>query len=195
MARTVLFSDKELASYINKNFEACWQPLRPVPTLTVDFGEGRVLKRTLHGNIATYVCEADGQIVDILPGLYGPRTYQANLQTLLSVVASLGKANDKNAALIAYHKGQSQFPLYQSTTIAEPETLNRCGAKFVDSLRQDIVVDESEKRPIIHQILANRKVTKPGDITNEVYKRTLGLDLADPYLGLGDALSCSFPGE
>jgi hypothetical protein len=195
MARTVLFSDKQLASYINKNFEACWQPLRPVPTLTVDFGQGRVLKRTLHGNIASYICQADGQVIDILPGLYGPRTYQDNLQTLLSVVDTLAKVKDKSAALIAYHKGESQFPLYASTQIAEPELRARCGAKFADSIRQDIIVDESDKRPIIHKLLANRKVTKPCDVTNEVYKRTLGLDLADPYLGLGDALSCSFPGE
>jgi hypothetical protein len=195
MARTVLFSDKQLAQYINNNFEACWQPLRPVPTLTVDFGGGRVLKRTLHGNIATYICQADGQVIDILPGLYAPRTYQANLRTLLSVVSSVAKASDRTAALVAYHTGKTQFPLYQSTDIAEPETFALAGAKFADSIRQDIIVNETEKRPVIHEMLAHRTITKPHDVTNEVYKRTLGLDLEDPYLGLGETLSCKFPGE
>ena len=195
MARTVLFSDKQLAEYINSNFEACWAPLRPVPTLTVDFGNGRILKRTLHGNIASYICRADGQVIDILPGLYGPRTYQANLKTLLSVVSSLAKATEKDAALFAYHEGKSQFPLYQSTSIAEPEIFALGGAKFSDSIREDIIVDERDKRPIIHEMLAHRKVTQPSDVTNEVYRRTLGLDLEDPYLGLGEALTCKFPGE
>jgi len=191
----VLFSDKKLSQYINSNFEPFWEPLRPVPTLTIDFGDGRVLKRTLHGNIASYVCMADGQVIDILPGLYAPRTYQANLETLLSVERSVAKAKDKNAALVAYHTGKSQFPLYQSTNIPEPETIALAGAKYLDSIRQDIIVNESEKRPIIHEMLAHRNITKPSDVTNEVYKRTLGLDLSDPYLGLGETLSCKFPGE
>jgi hypothetical protein len=71
----VLFSDKSLADYISKNFEPCWESVRPVPTLTLDFGNGRTITRTLNGNIATYVCNSDGTIRDILPGIYSPSDY------------------------------------------------------------------------------------------------------------------------
>ena len=37
------------------------------------------MTRTLHGNIATYVCTADGQVLDILPGIYAADAYQAKL--------------------------------------------------------------------------------------------------------------------
>jgi hypothetical protein len=191
----VLFSDKELAEYINKNFEACWQTLRPVPILTVDFGGGRVLKRTLHGNIASYVCRADGQVIDILPCIYGPRTYQRCLGTLLSVATFAAKAKDPYAALITYHAGRSPFPLHEDTNIAEPETVALGGNKFLENIRADIVANETSKRPIIHEMLAKRRMTKPSDITDDVYKRTLGINLDDPYLGLGEALTCKFPGE
>ncbi len=190
-----MFSDKKLAKYINANFEPCWEPLRPVPILTVDFGDGRVLKRTLHGNIASYICEANGQVIDILPGIYGPRSYEKCLQGLLSVASFVHTAKDRDAALRAYHMGKTPFPGYGSTTIAEPEIVALGGSKFLNDIRADVINNETIKRPVIHNMLAQRHSTIPADITNEVYKRTLGLDLTDPYLGLGDALSCTFPGE
>jgi hypothetical protein len=76
----VLFSNDSVANYINKNFEAVWESVRPVPILTLDFGNGTVVKRTLHGNIATYVCTADGETLDILPGIYTPTTYIEQLK-------------------------------------------------------------------------------------------------------------------
>jgi hypothetical protein len=126
----VLFSDKQLADFINANFEACWVPLRPVPILTVDFGGGRVIKRTMHGNIASYICGADGQVIDILPGLYGPRTYQKCLKTLQSVAAFVHNATDPNAALLAYHTQRTSFPMFESTSIAEPEIFALGGTIF-----------------------------------------------------------------
>jgi hypothetical protein len=76
----VLFSSPELAAYINTTFEPAWETVRPVPIVTIDFGNGKVIKRTLHGNIATYVCTADGNVLDVLPGIYTPDVYQQRLQ-------------------------------------------------------------------------------------------------------------------
>ncbi|HLW64426.1 MAG TPA: hypothetical protein VKS79_03840 [Gemmataceae bacterium] len=70
---------------INLNFEPVWEMVRPVPIVTIDFGNGNVIKRTLHGNIATYVCTADGNVLDVLPGLYQPAVYQKRLQDLQSL--------------------------------------------------------------------------------------------------------------
>jgi hypothetical protein len=77
-----LFSRDDVASLLNDRFEPVWQSVRPVPIVRVDFGNGTVLTRTLHGNIVTYVCDADGLVVDALPGLYQPATYRDRLERL-----------------------------------------------------------------------------------------------------------------
>ncbi len=66
----MLFSNDEIADFINTTFEPTWQSVRPVPLVRIDFGNGHVVTRTLHGNIATFVCNADGHVLDILPGIY-----------------------------------------------------------------------------------------------------------------------------
>jgi hypothetical protein len=81
----VLFSSPELAQFINATFEPAWETVRPVPIVTIDFGNGKIIKRTLHGNIATYVCTADGNVLDVLPGIYQPDVYQRRLQDLQSL--------------------------------------------------------------------------------------------------------------
>jgi hypothetical protein len=75
----VLFSNEDIVRFINQNFEAAWEGVRPVPVVQIDFGGGVKVIRTLHGNIATYLCNADGQVLDILPGIYTPTSYLQNL--------------------------------------------------------------------------------------------------------------------
>src|SRR5262249_39687742 len=56
------------------------QSVRPVPRVTIDFGDGRTLKRTITGNSAHYVLASDGTVLDALPGLYGPQQFLKWLQ-------------------------------------------------------------------------------------------------------------------
>ena len=71
----MLFSNQKVADFINNNFEPAWQSVRDVPMVKIDFGNGHVLTRTLHGNVATYVITSEGQVLDIMPGVYEPQTY------------------------------------------------------------------------------------------------------------------------
>jgi hypothetical protein len=71
----VLFSSDTVANTINGIFEPVWESVRPVPIVTIDFGNGHTITRTLHGNIATYLCNAEGTVFDILPGIYEPTEY------------------------------------------------------------------------------------------------------------------------
>ncbi|MBL8083063.1 MAG: hypothetical protein JNN26_10645, partial [Candidatus Obscuribacter sp.] len=77
-----MFARTDISQYINNCYEPVWQSLHEVPIVSVDFGGGRVLKRTLNGNIATYIITADGTVVDILPGIYKPDTYLSQLKAL-----------------------------------------------------------------------------------------------------------------
>jgi hypothetical protein len=71
----VLFSSDAVANAINNTFEPVWESVRPVPLVTIDFGNGHAITRTLHGNIATYLCNEQGTVFDILPGIYEPKEY------------------------------------------------------------------------------------------------------------------------
>ncbi len=103
----MLFSDKNIANYINQNFEPVWQSVRPVPIVRIDFGNGNVLTRTLHGNIATYVCNSGGQILDILPGIYDPEAYFQKLNQLRLLSQYVNSSKNGTETLVKYHKLQS----------------------------------------------------------------------------------------
>jgi hypothetical protein len=121
----VLFSNDDVANFINKNFEAVWQSVRPVPIVRIDFGNGAVLNRTLHGNIATYVCTANGQVLDILPGIYEPKTYLHSLNQFRLLHNYVIRAKDQGPArLKEYHEGQARA-LKQNE--APPQFVNHAG--------------------------------------------------------------------
>jgi hypothetical protein len=106
----VLFSKPEVANFINRNFEPVWESVRAVPMVRIDFGNGTVVTRTLHGNIASYVCAADGQLLDVLPGIYTPAAYVERLyqlRLLANYVDQQGSAK-RAERLKAYHEGQRQ---------------------------------------------------------------------------------------
>jgi hypothetical protein len=102
----VLFSREEVAAFIARNFEAAWESVRPVPILRIDFGNGHVSTRTLHGNVASYVCTGEGQVMDILPGIYTPAGYTTALEPprALAIGVSRLEAAPRQARLREYHR-------------------------------------------------------------------------------------------
>jgi hypothetical protein len=85
----VLFSSSEVAEFINEAFEPAWESLRPAPLVTIDFGNGHTIRRTLQGNVATYVCAADGVVLDVLPGIYAPAEYRKQLEALAELATDV----------------------------------------------------------------------------------------------------------
>jgi len=104
----VLFSDSTVASQINEKFEPVWVSVREVPTVTIDFGNGHKLKRTLHGNVASYVLTADGTIIDVLPGIYEPQQYAQQLDQLWWLHRYSTKARNAATFLASYHREQEK---------------------------------------------------------------------------------------
>ena len=62
-----------------------WKSVRPVPKITIDFGDGRVVERTITGNSIHYVLDADGTVIDAVPGLYGPKAFLERLDEAAAV--------------------------------------------------------------------------------------------------------------
>lgn len=77
--RTVLYPNAEVSQLLRDRFILHWQSERPVPKVTIDFGDGRKLERTLTGNSIHYILDAEGRPVDALPGLYSANAFTQNL--------------------------------------------------------------------------------------------------------------------
>jgi hypothetical protein len=105
-----LFSRGDVAAAINRWFEPAWEEVRSVPIVRIDFGNGTVLTRTLHGNIATHVCGADGQTLDVLPGIYEPATYLDRLDQFRLLASFVNEHGPERRAerLREYHRGQAE---------------------------------------------------------------------------------------
>jgi hypothetical protein len=78
--RTALYPNKEINQFLQNEFVLHWESVRPAPRITVDFGDGRKLERTITGNSIHYVLAADGRVIEALPGLYGPKAFLRELR-------------------------------------------------------------------------------------------------------------------
>jgi hypothetical protein len=73
--RTTLYANAEVGNALREKFVLHWESVRPVPKVTIDFGDGRKLERTLTGNSAHYVLDTNGRVIDALPGLYSAKAF------------------------------------------------------------------------------------------------------------------------
>ena len=104
----MLFSDEKVSAFIRANFVAAWEAVRPVPTVEIDFGNGRKLKRTVNGNIATYICDPTGRVVDVIPGLNTPEAYLESLRYARNLYQASLASFDKT--VIDYHTANLSTP-------------------------------------------------------------------------------------
>jgi hypothetical protein len=94
--RTVLYANESISQELQDRFVLHWQSERPVPKVTIDFGDGRRLVGTVTGNSIHYILDSNGRLVDALPGLYGPASF----------LRHLGVAADEASALAAIPDGE-----------------------------------------------------------------------------------------
>lgn len=105
--RTTLYANEEISNLLRDKFVLHWQSVRPVPKITIDFGDGRKLERTITGNSAHYVLLADGTVVDCLPGLYGPQAFRDKLDDLLKITQAMPQdAGMRRQMLVAFHTAE-----------------------------------------------------------------------------------------
>lgn len=105
--RTTLYVDEKVAAYLRNECILHWESVRPVPKITVDFGDGRRLERTITGNSAHYVLDSEGRVVDCLPGLYSPKAFLDGLTRAAAVAQrsmQIDDAQERQAMLANYHR-------------------------------------------------------------------------------------------
>ncbi len=96
--RTVLYSNDEVSAVLRDRFVLHWRSERPVPTVTIDFGDGRKLERTLTGNSIHYILDSQARPLDALPGLYGPQAFLRGLSNAEKLFQSLAGKNEQERA-------------------------------------------------------------------------------------------------
>ncbi|MBU7582702.1 MAG: hypothetical protein KAF91_07280 [Nostoc sp. TH1S01] len=78
--RVALYPNAAISQVLQNRFILHWQSVRPVPKITIDFGDGRKLERTITGNSIHYILDASGRPIDAIPGLYGPKAFLRQLE-------------------------------------------------------------------------------------------------------------------
>ncbi|MDX1946544.1 MAG: hypothetical protein SFU86_14175 [Pirellulaceae bacterium] len=103
--RTTLYANDEISRVLRRDYVLHWESVRPVPKVTIDFGDGRKLERTLTGNSVHYILTSDGDVVDALPGLYGPQSFLAKISEVASVAKVMSGlvGTERREALARYH--------------------------------------------------------------------------------------------
>jgi hypothetical protein len=107
--RTTLYANDAVGKELRDRFILHWKSVRPVPKVTIDFGDGRKLERTLTGNSIHYVLDSDGRVIDALPGLYGPAAFLRELDRAEKIArrsANLAPA-ERDQLLAAFHAGRA----------------------------------------------------------------------------------------
>lgn len=104
--RAVLYPNAEISKYLRENYILHWQSVRPAPRITIDFGDGRKIERTITGNSIHYILDREGNIIDALPGLYTPTAFLKYLTQGREIAQIVDRASkpDRERALMQYRK-------------------------------------------------------------------------------------------
>lgn len=111
--RTTLYANTTVSSYLREHYVLHWSSERPVPVVKIDFGDGRTVTRTITGNSVHYVLDAQGRVVDALPGLYGAVSF---LEALgrgeeIAMLSNKANASDRAELVKQWHLAETEESL------------------------------------------------------------------------------------
>ena len=107
--RLMLYPDPAIAKQLRENFVLHWEPVRQVPKVTIDFGDGRVLQRPLTGNSVHLVLDELGTPIDALPGLVSPAEFARWLGDVGSLWQDISRTSkaDRWSKIAEYHRARA----------------------------------------------------------------------------------------
>jgi len=98
--RTTLYANAGISAYLRSNYVLHWQSVSPAPRLTIDFGDGRTIDRTITGNSVHYVLDVTATPIEVIPGLISPEEFANKLKAsanLAKQLAALTPGEQANA--------------------------------------------------------------------------------------------------
>ena len=115
--RTVLYPNAQVRDVLRNRFVLHWKSVRPAPRITVDFGDGRKLERTVTGNSIHYILDSDGRLVEAIPGLYGPQAFKRELERGETLARSLaGATEQQRVSLLQKHCTERSSEIFSGWT-------------------------------------------------------------------------------
>ena len=104
--RSILYPNAEVSKYLRDNYILHWKSVRPAPRITIDFGDGRKIERTITGNSIHYILDPNGNVIDAIPGLYSPSAFLKYLNQANNTNRMVQQlpVKEQNRALLKYRK-------------------------------------------------------------------------------------------
>src|SRR5664279_3744942 len=78
--RRMLYPEPRINRVLRERFVLHWESVRPVPIVTIDFGNGKKLVKPITGNSVHLVLDMYGRPVDAIPGLVTPDVFLQQLE-------------------------------------------------------------------------------------------------------------------
>jgi hypothetical protein len=171
--RTVLYSNPEIARYLNEHFILHWKSVRPAPRVTIDYGDGRRVERTITGNSIHYILDSEGRIVDALPGLYGPAAFLRQLQQAETVAKQIAgqTALARVQILRRYHDAQ-----LDAASKAWARDVERVGGKITENIAAVTATPENPPSARAAARVAMAKAVVESGLVNAISSDTRTLE-------------------
>ncbi|MCY7408142.1 MAG: hypothetical protein LH631_12425 [Alkalinema sp. CAN_BIN05] len=172
--RVALYPNAAISQTLRERFILHWSSERPVPKLTLDFGDGRKLQRTVTGNSIHYVLDSNGNPIEAIPGLYTPQAFLEQLNQIDRAFQTATKQSDQTRYWQTYHRDrliqlQSQWAKNLKTIgLTQPPKLLDVASTDARTAGQIAVAKMAPERPLVRALrLANQNQTELITITDE----------------------------
>ncbi len=172
-----------LHAVLRERFVLHWQSVRPVPRVTIDFGDGRKLERTLTGNSCHLVLDTQGRPVDALPGLFDAATFSELL------ASAHGLALADRATLPARHARAPQRPVPRPPRALAASMLAPTKHVVEAPTLRGVMLDDTAQNLELHARVNRAFATGASAWTAEalvdwIYRELFLMPPEDPALGL-----------
>ena len=180
--RTVLYPNAEISRLLRERYVLHWQSVRPVPKVTIDFGDGRKMETTLTGNSIHYVLDKEGKPLDALPGLYSPTAFLAWLKESERVFQENEKLQGLagNSFLLSYHQLSREKIERQwrqdLAKVDEKTAKTLANSKVEDPKNEDIVAASAISAGRIALTKSVIEIRSVGEITLPSTEKVLSLE-------------------
>ncbi|HEY5922068.1 MAG TPA: hypothetical protein VIV11_10380 [Kofleriaceae bacterium] len=186
--RKLLYPDAQINRMLRDQFVLHWESVRPVPLVTINFGDGRRVERTLTGNSAHLVLDWRGRPVDVLPGLFDRDTFVL----LLDQARRFADVDRRELARLHARARGPQLPdvapsrAVLASRIAATKHLME--APLLRQVRSDVDGDTRENLALhdrVHEAFAvGAEWAGIAGLVEWVYAELFQMPLSDPALGL-----------
>jgi hypothetical protein len=182
--KRMLYPEPRVARLLREAFVLHWQSVRPVPIVTLDFGDGRRITKPITGNSLHLVIDPAGHPVDALPGLFDPDTFARLLvrahaiacgkprATLPPVIAARPR-HAMAASMLAPTKHAVEAPLLRAVMPIDVEADTRTNLEMHAQIQALFPTSWSPDQ-VVAWIYRELFLMPPED-------PSLGLDVADPF--------------